>query len=67
MRPIAVDGLKWSVSASVNNGYDRVGYPAKRLGKRGPRNGAWLMGRGFPSERADEGALSSEDKCHVRR
>ena len=42
-------------------------YPAKRLGKRGPRNGAWLMGRGCPSERADEGALSSEDKCHVRR
>jgi len=24
MRPIAVDGLKWSVSASVNNGYDRT-------------------------------------------
>jgi len=46
MRPIAVDGLKWSVSASVNNGYDRV--PCKATGKTGAKKRRVVDGARIP-------------------
>jgi len=46
MRPIAVDGLKWPASASVNNGYDRV--PCKATGKTGAKKRRVVDGARIP-------------------